>query len=95
MAEKPKKRKLTPEHKAKISAAATRRHAKNRSATLEKATKGVVKKRRKTMRNGRAPAGVHVLRRNSDGRDLVECNAGEVLEALRIVRKIKEMVGSS
>ncbi len=49
------------------------------------------KRAKRVMKNGRAPEGVHVLRRNGNGRDLIECNADEVLQALRDVRAARKI----
>lgn len=89
MARKAKKRPLTKEHRAKLSAAATRRHAGRRGKAPRSEPARVAKKR---LKNGRAPDGTHVLRRNGKGQDIIECDANEVLEALRVMRKIKQMI---
>jgi len=100
-AKKTKKRTLSKEHRAKISAAATQRHAKRRSTAAAQranfAKPGPQKPARKTrvLKNGRAPEGVHVLRRNGNGRDLIECNADEVLQALRDVRAARKIFCSA
>jgi hypothetical protein len=94
MATEAKKRKLTQEHKDKISAAHTKRRKTKAAQRANHAKPGPQKpaRRRRAVKNGRAPEGIHVLRRNGGGKDLVECNANEVMEAVRILRKIKELV---
>lgn len=98
MAKKAKKRKLTQAHKDAISASHAKRRkekASSRAASVSASAGGPTQRRRRVLKNGRAPEGVHVLRRNGNGKDLIECNADEVLKALRVFRRIEEMVCTS
>lgn len=84
---------MSQAQKDAISRAAKRRKTK----TVQRANHAKPSPKKPTrvtrvVKNGRAPEGIHVLRRNGNGRDLVECDVNEVLEAVRILRKIKEMV---
>lgn len=85
-----KTRKLTAAHKKALSEGQRRRRKRERTEADKAST--TPRKHARVLKNARAPDGVHVLSRIGGGKDIVQCNAVELMEALRVLRKIKQMV---
>jgi hypothetical protein len=78
-------------HKAKISAGAKRAWVQRKKAA-KSSTSSVPSAAASNKRGTIMPHGITVLRRNGAGKDIVECDANEIRDAVKFYREMKKRI---